>query len=102
MQLCPGATSPSGERTAIRTISSRTSAEIVARLNDLPSEPPAADCSARPAGGSVALVLKGENPPVVVHLDTGPCGSVRRDGVVRYGAGELHRYAAALLESNGG
>jgi hypothetical protein len=99
VQLCPGTTSPTGERTAIRNISNDTSAEIVARLNALPSTPPTAECASRPHT-VVDLVLKGENPPVIVHLDTGPCGSAYRNGVIRYGADDLHRYAADLLDSN--
>ena len=99
VQLCPGTTSPTGERTAIRNISNDTSAEIVARLNALPSTPPTAACLSRPGHTVVDLVLRGENPPVVVHLGTGPCGYAHRNGVIRYGADDLHRYAVDLLDS---
>jgi hypothetical protein len=95
VQLCRPVTA---ERTPFRVLNDRTSAEIVDRINALSAAPPSPMCATAAAEAPVDLVLRAGGAEIVVRLDTGPCGSAHRDGVIRYGAGDLYRYTTDLLE----
>ncbi|MDY7089627.1 MAG: hypothetical protein SYR96_31545 [Actinomycetota bacterium] len=96
VQLCRG------DRSSFRILDDRTSAELVNRINALPVEPPSPACAAKAPEAPVNLVLRAAGAVVVVRLDTGPCDAAHRNKAVRYGAGDLYRYATALLEPRRG
>jgi hypothetical protein len=96
VQLCPPTTT---ERAAFHVLDDRTSTEIVDRINALSAAPPSPACATGTAQAPVDLVLRAGGTEIVVRLDTGPCGSARRGGVVRYGAGDLYRYTTDLLDN---
>jgi hypothetical protein len=96
VQLCPAGPAP-GERTPIHFINDDTSADLVRRLNALPASPRSAGCS-DPPGNAVDVILKQGGNRVVLQLDLSTCGTVRRDGMVRSGATEIHRYLTRLTD----
>jgi hypothetical protein len=88
VQLCPARPAPD-ERTPIHFLDDDASADLVRRLNALPAAPPAPECS---AANAVNVLLKQGGNRVIVRLDLGACGTVRRNGMVRSGATEIHQH----------